>query len=57
MLLDKQTIMDMKDRIQADPEWIKWNARLEEKRKIAIEYMGKKWILHKDNHVQRKPNK
>ncbi len=27
--------------------------RLEVKRKIAIEKMGNKWILHRDNHVQK----
>lgn len=27
--------------------------KLEEKRKIAIEKMGSKWILHPDNHIHK----
>ena len=34
-----------------EPEW------LTEKRKKALEYLGNKWIMHKDNYVQKKSNK
>lgn len=30
---------------------------IEQKRKEAIEYLGSKWILHKDNAVKRKEPK
>lgn len=36
-----------------EEEFKRLNASLEAKRKIAIEKMGNKWILHRDNHIQK----
>lgn len=43
--------------IQEDPQWKEVNARLEEKRKCVIDSMGTKWIMHKDNYIQKKEKK
>lgn len=37
-----------------DAELKRLAERLEEKRKIAIEKMGNKWILHPDHFVKKK---
>lgn len=36
-----------------DEELKRLAAGLEAKRKIAIEKMGNKWILHPDNHINK----
>lgn len=39
-----------------DKELKRLQDALDAKRKIVIEKMGNKWILHPDNHVKKKEN-
>lgn len=37
-----------------EDEIARYSASLEQKRLVAIEKMGTKWIMHKDNYIQKK---
>lgn len=43
----------MLNKESVDEELKRLATRLEEKRRIAIEKMGSKWILHPDNHINK----
>ncbi len=57
MMLSRKDIKEISETAIQTPEGKALSEKMEEKRQRAIEYLGKKWLMHPDNHVQKKESK